>query len=156
MITDDVNVDKIFSLAFKNHKENNFNEAEKLYKKILKINSSHFNSIFYLASLSAQTKNYSKAKNLFEKIIHIKPNYDVAYANLGAVLKELGNFNCIFIRAPIIKKTENCNILGKYNNNSILVRNKNILVSTFHPELSNNNIIHKYFINMCKQYFLLN
>ena len=59
MNTDDVNVNKIFSIAFKNHKENNFSEAEKLYKKILKIDPSHFNSIFYLASLLAfQKKKY--------------------------------------------------------------------------------------------------
>ena len=91
MNTDDVNVDKIFNLAIKNHKENNFSEAEKLYKKILKINSSHFNSIFYLASLSAQTKNYSTAKNLYEKAVEIQPSNVSVHNNLGAILLQLGD-----------------------------------------------------------------
>ena len=97
MTTDDVNVDKIFSLAIKNHKENNFVEAEKLYKKILKINSSHFNSIFYLASLSAQTKNYSEAKNLYEKAVAIQPNNFSAHNNLGAISLQLGDHRAALI-----------------------------------------------------------
>ena len=47
MKTDD-NVNDIFNLAIKNHKENNFEEAEKLYRKILKIDPLHFNGSFYL------------------------------------------------------------------------------------------------------------
>ena len=63
MTTDDVNVNKIFSLAIKNHKENNFTEAEKLYKKILKINSSHFNSIFTCHHYLLLRKNLKKLEN---------------------------------------------------------------------------------------------
>ena len=88
-----LNIEQIFLLGLESHKKNDLKSAEKFYNDVLDINPNHFNSIFYLASLSAQTKNYIKAKNLFEKIIQIKPNYDVAYANLGAVLKELGKFN---------------------------------------------------------------
>ena len=87
-----LNIEQIFLLGLESHKKNDLKSAEKFYNDVLEINPNHFNSIFYLASLSAQTKNYIKAKNLFEKIIQIKPNYDVAYANLGAVLKELGKF----------------------------------------------------------------
>ena len=58
MTIDNINVEKFFNLAFKNHKENNLNEAEKLYKKILKINSTHFNSIFYLSSLLFVCRSY--------------------------------------------------------------------------------------------------
>ena len=62
MKTDD-NVNDIFNLAIKNHKENNFEEAEKLYRKILKINSSHFNAIFYLASVLALKKKIIRKGN---------------------------------------------------------------------------------------------
>ena len=58
----------------------------------METNPSHFDSIFYLASLSVQIKNFHAAKELFEKAIYIKPDFDIAYANLGAVLKELGKF----------------------------------------------------------------
>ena len=65
---------------------------KKLYQQVLEINPIHFDSIFHLASLSAQMKNFKKAKELFERAIKIKPNYAIAYNNLGAVLKELGMF----------------------------------------------------------------
>ena len=40
----------------------------------------------------AQISDFNKAKELFEKAIKIKPDYAIAYSNLGAVFKELGNF----------------------------------------------------------------
>ena len=92
MVKKKLNIEETFSLALENHKKNNFSSAEKIYSKILKINSKHFNSIFYLASLYAQTKNFYAAQELFEKAIKIRPDYALAYSNLGAVLKELGNF----------------------------------------------------------------
>ena len=58
-------VEKIFALAIKNHKKNNFKVAEKLYKKILKKNPSHFRLVFLLGSLSLQTDNLKQAKQLF-------------------------------------------------------------------------------------------
>ena len=93
MTVDNANVDKIFSLAVKNHKENNFNEAEKLYNKILKINSSHFNSIFYLSSLFAFKKKFKEARELLEKAIMIQPNHVSACNNLGAILLKLDDYN---------------------------------------------------------------
>ena len=51
--------EETFSLAFKNHKKNNLQVAENLYKKILKINPDHFNSIFYLGTLLSQTKRFN-------------------------------------------------------------------------------------------------
>ena len=91
MTIDNINVEKFFNLAFKNHKENNFSEAEKLYKKILKIDPSHFNSIFYLASLLAFQKKITEAKELLEKAIKIQSNNVSAHNNLGVLLLELGN-----------------------------------------------------------------
>lgn len=70
-------------------------------------------------------------------------------------IKNIGNFNCIFIRAPKIINTDyleenstnlNIDILSKNNNNIILIKQNNILLCTFHPELEN-SIIHEYFIN---------
>ncbi|MDA1197365.1 MAG: pyridoxal 5'-phosphate synthase glutaminase subunit PdxT [Nanoarchaeota archaeon] len=55
--------------------------------------------------------------------------------------------NAIFIRAPVIKKA-NCTILAQYNNNPVLVQEGNLLATTFHPELANDNRIHKYFLSL--------
>ncbi len=55
--------------------------------------------------------------------------------------------NAIFIRAPVIKKTT-CTVLAQHNNNPVLVQEGNLLACTFHPELANDNRIHKYFLSL--------
>ena len=61
------------------------------------------------------------------------------------------NFLAHFIRAPkFICKSSDLIILGKYENEPILIRNKKHLISSFHPEMTNDFLIHKYFINMVK------
>ena len=39
--------EETFALAIENHKKNNFQIAENLYKKALKINPNHFESTYY-------------------------------------------------------------------------------------------------------------
>ncbi|MEJ2050830.1 MAG: pyridoxal 5'-phosphate synthase glutaminase subunit PdxT [Calditrichota bacterium] len=64
--------------------------------------------------------------------------------------KEL--FEGIFIRAPKIEKIgDGVKPLGYYKKIVVLAENKNVLVSTFHPELTNNHMIHKYFINKIRE-----
>ena len=77
-----------FVLALKNHQKNNFHVAENLYKKILKMNSNHFESIFYLGTLLVQTQRFELAIPLLSKATQINPNYAAAHNNLGATLKE--------------------------------------------------------------------
>ncbi len=58
----------------------------------------------------------------------------------------------VFIRAPYITKVEsNVQILCKVNKNIVAVRQNNMLATSFHPELTNNLEIHKYFISMCRK-----
>jgi len=57
-------------------------------------------------------------------------------------------FSAIFIRAPYIKEAGNdVEILAEFENKIVMVRQKNILVSSFHPELSNDLRIHNYFLS---------
>lgn len=50
----------------------------------------------------------------------------------------------VFIRAPMIIETgKNVDVISSINKSPILVRQKNILVATFHPELSNNSSIYQ-------------
>lgn len=54
---------------------------------------------------------------------------------------------CIFIRAPIINSiSKNVEVLAKENNNIIMARQGRVLVTTFHPELTDDIRIHDYFI----------
>jgi 5'-phosphate synthase pdxT subunit len=58
-------------------------------------------------------------------------------------------YNAVFIRAPIIKKTyDNCEILAKINDEIIMARQDKLLALTFHPELTDDLRIHKYFLEM--------
>ena len=82
--------EETFALAVQNHKKNNFQIAENLYKETLKTNPNHFESIYYLGTLLVQTKRFDLAKPLLHKATQIQPNYAKAHNNLGNVLKKLG------------------------------------------------------------------
>lgn len=61
-------------------------------------------------------------------------------------------FRAVFIRAPIIKKIgKNMEIMAKHEKEIVLVRKDKILVSTFHPELTDDTRVHEYFVQMCKE-----
>ncbi len=86
-------IKEIFNSAFENHKNNNFNIAENLYREIIKIKPDHIDSIFYLGSLLAQKREFHKAKELFEKVLEKNPKYPHANNNLCAVYKMLANIS---------------------------------------------------------------
>ena len=83
----------LFKSAFENHKKNNLQEAEKLYKDAIKQKPNHINSLFYLAGLLAQKKNFNEAKELFEKVVELNPKYPSAKDNLCAIYKMLANIS---------------------------------------------------------------
>lgn len=59
-------------------------------------------------------------------------------------------YNAVFIRAPIIKKTwGNAKVLSKIDKKIIVMaREDNILALSFHPELTNDLRVHRYFLDM--------
>ncbi len=68
-------------------------------------------------------------------------------------IKDIGNFKGVFIRAPVIKKIHNsAEILAEYKKSPIMVKHDSILITTFHPELTNDLRVHKYFLDMAKDY----
>ena len=83
----------LFKFAFENHKKNNLQDAENLYKDAIKQKPDHINSLFYLAGLSAQKKKFNEAKELFEKVVELNPNYPSAKDNLCAVYKMIANIS---------------------------------------------------------------
>ena len=83
----------LFKLAFENHKKNNLQNAENLYKDAIKQKPDHINSIFYLAGLLSQKKNFNEAKELFEKVVELNPKYPNAKDNLCAIYKMLANIS---------------------------------------------------------------
>ena len=60
-------------------------------------------------------------------------------------------FNAHFIRAPkLVCQGSELEVLAIYKNESVLIRNEKHLVSSFHPEMTNDFTIHEYFIGMIK------
>jgi 5'-phosphate synthase pdxT subunit len=52
----------------------------------------------------------------------------------------------VFIRAPIIRRVgEGVRVLGRCDGLPVLVEQGNILASTFHPELTEDETVHRYF-----------
>ncbi len=57
------------------------------------------------------------------------------------------NFRAVFIRAPYIKRAgEEVEILAEFENKIIMARQGKILVSAFHPELTDDLRVHQYFL----------
>jgi len=58
-------------------------------------------------------------------------------------------YNAIFIRAPVIEKTwGKCKILSKIGEKIVMTRQGNFLALSFHPELTDDLRVHKYFLKM--------
>jgi 5'-phosphate synthase pdxT subunit len=54
----------------------------------------------------------------------------------------------VFIRAPVIRRAgPETNVLATYNGDPVLVEQGRHLAATFHPELTDNVDIHRYFLS---------
>ncbi len=64
-------------------------------------------------------------------------------------IKEIGAFHAIFIRAPrVVRVGPKVEVLAEHEEIPVFVRQKNLLASSFHPELAGDTRIHKYFLKM--------
>ena len=69
-----------------------------------------------------------------------------------AECKGVGQIPMTFIRGPIISSVgEGVEVLARVDNQIIAAQEKNMLVTSFHPELTDDVRLHQYFINMCKE-----
>ena len=65
--------------------------------------------------------------------------------------KGVGKIPMTFIRGPIISSVgDSVDVLAIVNNQIVAAQEKNMLVTSFHPELTNDLRLHQYFMNMCK------
>lgn len=69
-----------------------------------------------------------------------------------AECKGVGQIPMTFIRGPIISSLgEGVEILATVDDQIVAAQEQNMLVTSFHPELTDNVRLHQYFINMCKE-----
>jgi len=60
----------------------------------------------------------------------------------------------VFIRAPFIDAVApNVGILAEYGGKIVFVRQGNMLASAFHPELTADSRVHRYFTNVVEEYW---
>lgn len=53
----------------------------------------------------------------------------------------------VFIRAPVIRRVgEHVRVLGQADGLPVLVEQDNVLAATFHPELTDDESVHRYFV----------
>jgi pyridoxal 5'-phosphate synthase pdxT subunit len=69
---------------------------------------------------------------------------DISLNSIG-----IPTFNGVFIRAPSISDVgSGVEILSKFNEKIIAVKKNNVIGVAFHPELTNDISLHKYFVNL--------
>ncbi|HWQ42422.1 MAG TPA: pyridoxal 5'-phosphate synthase glutaminase subunit PdxT [Desulfosporosinus sp.] len=60
----------------------------------------------------------------------------------------------VFIRAPYLRKVApNVGILAEYEGKIVFARQGNLLASAFHPELTPDQRVHKYFLDMIDEHW---
>ena len=91
--------------------------------------------------IEVQRNAYGRQIESFEELLDIRLDNN----------QNDGKFKSIFIRAPkILNVGKKVRILGKFKEDIVLVRDNNVMASTFHPELTRDLRIHQYFINIIK------
>jgi 5'-phosphate synthase pdxT subunit len=62
-------------------------------------------------------------------------------------------FKGVFIRAPAVSEVgKDVEVIGKLNNKIVAVKQKNIIGTSFHPELSGDSRMHRHLINMVLEF----
>jgi len=73
-------------------------------------------------------------------------------ANISMNSINIPKFNGVFIRAPSVSDTgSGVEVLAKFNEKIVAVKKGNMLGVAFHPELTEDVSLHKYFINLIKK-----
>ena len=76
---------------------------------------------------------------------------DSFQANITMDSIEIPKFNGVFIRAPAVSETgRGIEVLSKFNEKIVAVKKGNIIGTAFHPELTSDSSLHKYFLNLVK------
>lgn len=90
-----------------------------------------------LLDISIKRNDYGRQIDSFETQLQIK-NFSKP-------------FHSLFIRAPVIHSyNSDSEVLAEFNNKPVMLKQNNILITTFHPELTDDLRVHRYFIDMIK------
>ena len=95
--------------------------------------------LFDFLDISLERNSFGRQRESFE-------------ANISMDSIGISNFNGVFIRAPTITTASNdIEVLAKLNEKIVAIKKGNIVGTSFHPELTEDLAIHKYFVNLVKE-----
>ena len=65
---------------------------------------------------------------------------------------DIPKFNGVFIRAPAVTDVgSDVEVLSKFNEKIVAVKKGNVIGTSFHPELTQDVLLHKYFVKLISQ-----
>jgi len=132
-----------------------FNLMEPLREKILK-GLPVFGTCAGMILLAKEIENSNQPRigTMDIKVARNAFGRQVDSFEIDLVIPEVGQepVRAVFIRAPyILEVNPNVQILAKVEDKIVMARQENMLVSAFHPELTDDLRIHRYFIEkVCK------
>ncbi|MDE1829899.1 MAG: pyridoxal 5'-phosphate synthase glutaminase subunit PdxT [Thaumarchaeota archaeon] len=89
--------------------------------------------------IKIERNTFGRQKNSFEA--------DISLEKIG-----IPSFRGVFIRAPsVVDAGKNVEILSKIDEKIVAVKQGNIIGTSFHPELTEDLSIHKYFVNLVQK-----
>ena len=108
-VADSKDVNILANLAFCYKKVGNMNDAERAYRAILKIDSSHQLALLSLAQLAESDRNFTKAINYYDQLIHMDSTNAMVFRQKGmALLKKEKRLNAIynFLKAYALEEND--------------------------------------------------
>ena len=92
-----------------------------------------------MLDVNVERNSFGRQRESFEAEISLEP-------------VNISKFNGVFIRAPSITDVgKNVEIISKFNEKIVAVKQGNILATSFHPELTTDISMHKYFVKLVQQ-----
>ena len=93
-------------------------------------------ALLNILDIKLQRNSFGRQQDSFES--------DISMDSIG-----IPKFNGIFIRAPSVSDVgSDVEILSKFNEQIIAVKKGNVIGTAFHPELTTDISLHKYFVNL--------
>ena len=94
--------------------------------------------LFDFLDIELERNSFGRQRESFEA--------DISMDSIG-----IPNFNGVFIRAPAISSAGDVEVLAKFNEKIVAIKKGNIIGTSFHPELTDDLAVHKYFVNLVKE-----
>src|SRR5580700_1950527 len=90
--SEQLTLQQAFQQAVAFHQQGRLDDAERLYRAVLRADASHFGSLHNLASLCTQRGEPADAIPLLQRALARQPNSTMAHVSLGNALHAMGRF----------------------------------------------------------------